>query len=256
MLLGPCRVVFERLVIKIVMMNTKLLIIDDDIDMLESIEDLLSKSFNITKATSVKEAITILDLNTPDAILVDLIMPEQDAIHLCKYIRNNSVHSTIPILVLSGCVDSEKRTECFLWGADDFIEKPFMASELIARILSKTCWKREPKKSQENSEKHCGNLVLDHKRLSVVIDKKIIDLTSFEYKLLNYFIEHKEKVLSRQNIVQDVWGGDNVSERTVDVHIFSLRSKLAGFNHEIRTVHRSGYILRGRQFQSYSSFNR
>lgn len=224
-----------------------ILIIDDEQAALENMKSLLARDFRVLTAGSTMEGIQMAKQSIPDAILTDLQMPQMDGVEMCKITRQDQTLKNTPIIVVSGVNDVHRRTECFLWGADDFIIKPYSSSELMARLLSKLRWSRQPiDEAVDETEIVCGNLILNERRYEVLVDGTRINLTNYEFKMLKYFLGERDIVLSRDLILQNVWVGSTVTVRTVDTHICTLRNKLAGFNHEIYSVHGRGYILRKR----------
>lgn len=221
------------------------LVVDDEEVIRENMSYLLSKDFRVLTASSTREALESAKLNAPDAILADLQMPDEDGLELCRRIRADKALKNIPILMISGFPDTLRRTECFIWGADDFIAKPFSTSELIARLTSKLRWNRQEIDNSIGSKVlTCGNLVLNEDRFEVLINNNRIELTNFEFKLLKYFISSVGYVSTRDIILEKVWTGSNVTLRTVDTHICTLRKKISNFDHEIEALSGRGYVLR------------
>lgn len=225
------------------MQHGTILIVDDEQDVLNSMRHLLSNTFHILTASSTEMAIEVLKTNNPNAVIADLQMSGLDGISLCKFVRTHPTHKNIPVLIVSAMTDQATRTDCFVWGADDFIAKPFSGSELIARVYSKLRWSRKPVEEADDYLK-CGNLEVNEKNLSITIDGEKIPLTIFEFRMLKHFIQKKDTVLNRDTLLQEVWEDSAVTHRTVDVHIYALRNKLSKFNYEFHTVHGVGYILR------------
>lgn len=226
------------------MIGSTLLVIDDTQEDRDALQNLLCKSFKVLVAKSGKEALEMAKTLRPDAALIDVMMPEMDGISVCKLIRNEPGLKTMPVMMLSAYGDETSRTESFLWGADDFVAKPYSGRELIARILAKLNWVRQPKSEANTSVLACGNLHMDEVRLEVKIDEKKVGLTVFEFTLLKYLVENSNRVLSREKILKDIWNGQIVTQRTVDTHIYAIRKKLLGANVEIGTIHGAGYILK------------
>jgi two-component system alkaline phosphatase synthesis response regulator PhoP len=224
-----------------------ILIIDDEQSARENLQGLLSRDFRVMTASSVPEGIQIAKEINPDAILTDLQMPQMDGVEMCKLTRKDAALKNTPILIVSGVNDAHRRTECFLWGADDFIIKPYSSSELIARLFAKLRWSRQSvEEITDGSGIICGNLSLNERRYEVLIDGNRINLTNYEFKMLKYFLTQKDTVLSRETILQNVWVGSTVTVRTVDTHVCTLRNKLQDFDHEVNSVHGRGYVLRKR----------
>jgi DNA-binding response OmpR family regulator len=221
----------------------KILIIDDDVEMLATVQELLSKNFQTFTATSGTEGSELAQRERPDLMIVDLHMPDLDGIAVCKNIRRIPELRSTPVIILSAAIDENLRTESFLWGADDFVSKPVSGRELMARVMSKLNWVRQPV-DENTSVNTLGNLRIDHRKMQVTVDDHVIELTQFEYRLLQYFLDDAETVISRERLLKDVWKDSLVASRTIDTHIYSLRKKLSDFTYMFNTVHGSGYILK------------
>jgi DNA-binding response OmpR family regulator len=226
--------------------GSTILVIDDEQENRDTLRSLLSKNFQILTASNGKEGLEIARRARPDAVIVDVQMPDVDGISVCKSIRNDPALKNMPVLMISAYGDENWRTESFIWGADDFIDKPYSGRELVARILSRLCWVREPKEMGARKVTSCGNMVVDDSKLEITVDAKPVAFTVFEFTLVKYFIENRGKVLSREKILAEVWKDEVVSERTVDTHIYTIRKKLTLWDHDLKTVHGAGYILRAR----------
>ncbi len=228
------------------MLSEQVLVIDDDVDNLKFLSELLSRRFQVVTASDGDEGYRIARMIRPDVILLDIRMPKTDGIGVCNLIRNDNDVQNTPIIILSALNDEESRTRSFLFGADDFISKPFSNKELFARIDAKL---RLFKSSIENSKEEesvirCGNLILNHDRLMATINGKLVVLTVHEFHLLVYLVKNREKVLTRSQILQALWSDSMVTERTIDTYIAIFRKKLIGFDYAIATVHGAGYVLR------------
>jgi DNA-binding response OmpR family regulator len=220
----------------------KVLVIDDERDNRELIHQILSDRFNVLMAKDGEEGILVARSELPDVILLDITMPKMDGIAVCEALRSNEATRHIPIMMITASVDLDARVQSFMTGADDFLSKPFKSKELIARVVSKIRRVEERVGSDENVG--VGNLVLNLKKLEAVIDGKAIQLSVLEFNLLKCFVQNKDRVMSRERILEAVWRDSVVSDRTVDTHIVSLRKKLSGFDHNIATIYGAGYILK------------
>lgn len=225
------------------MRSSQILVIDDEKDFRDMLRDLLSKNFTVVEAMDGHEGLRLAKASPPSLILIDMQMAGIDGIEVCKRIRQEPALKTIPIIMISGTANEASRTESFLWGADDFIAKPFSGRELLARIMSKLSWTRQPV-SKSSAQVNIGNLILDFDRLEAKVNEQVVDLTQFEMKLLHYFVSNQDKVLSREQILTDIWRECQVTSRTVDTHVYYLRKKMSDFNYEFTTVHGAGYRLK------------
>lgn len=220
----------------------KVLIIDDEPDNRELIDHILSDKFRVLSAQDGEEGLRVARSELPDLILLDITMPKLDGIAVCEALRSNEATRHIPIIMLTASSDVDHRIKSYMTGADDFLSKPFRPQELVARVVSKI--RRVEERVGKEEVIDCGNLKLDLKKLEVTIDGKVIVLSVLEFNLLKCFVQNKDRVMSRERILEAVWRDSVVSDRTVDTHIVSLRKKLSGFDHSISTIYGAGYVLK------------
>ncbi len=205
----------------------KILIIEDERDIAEAIEYNLEKEdFKVSKAydgmTGLKKAKTGL----PALIILDLMLPHMSGFDICKTLKQNSQTANIPIIMLTAKDTEVDKVLGLELGADDYITKPFSMRELIARI--KTVLKRYGKKEKvfDKSLKF-PNLEINLEKHEVKVLGKLIELTAKEFDLLHYLAKNKGRAISREKLLDAVWGIDVAIEtRTVDVHVRKLREKL------------------------------
>jgi two-component system phosphate regulon response regulator PhoB len=133
-------------------------------------------------------------------------------------------------------------TSAFDLGADDYVVKTTRPRELVARILSKI--RRIEEREEDPELITCGNLILNTRKLEATINSRPLPLSVLEFNLLRFFVANKDRVMSRQQILEGVWKDAVVSNRTIDTHMVYLRKKLVGFDHILATVYGAGYILR------------
>jgi two-component system phosphate regulon response regulator PhoB len=220
----------------------KILIIDDEPQVCDFVEDLLSFRFDVLKASEPETGLKhVLELK-PELVILDLRLRTHNGLDLCKELRSNEKTKHLPVLFYSGSDDFEAIAEAFDLGADDFISKNVRPRELVARILSKV--RRIEERTVEPDLISCGNLTLDTSKLEATVSSKVVPLSVLEFTLLKFFVLNKERVMSRASILEDVWQGSHVSSRTIDTHMVYLRKKLEGFDHSLSTVYGAGYILR------------
>jgi two-component system phosphate regulon response regulator PhoB len=226
------------------MAKLTLLIIEDE----EAIRDMLrfslpQQEFNLIDAENTAKALDILANNIPDLILLDWMLPDMNGIDFIKLIRKQDKIKDIPIIMLTARAEEDNKVMGLVAGADDYITKPFSPNELAARI--RTVLRRGIIKSPE------GEIVIDELRLnthqsSVMIGSATLNLTPIEYKLLHFFMLHTDKVYSRDQLMDYIWGQSvNLDERTIDVQIKRLRAKLKpyGYHQRIKTIRSTGYIF-------------
>lgn len=220
----------------------RILVIDDDPGILDFIEELLSFRFQILKAGDATSGLQMADTGKPDLIILDLGLENQSGHDLCRVLRKRPETKHIPILIYTGADDIENLTQAFDFGADDYVIKSARPRELVARVVAKI--RRLEEQVDEPDVVTCGNLTMNAARLEATINERTIPLSVLEFNLLRFFVVNKEKVVSRQQILEGVWKDAVVSNRTIDTHMVYLRKKLAGFSHNLATVYGAGYILR------------
>ena len=218
-----------------------LLVVDDD----ERIRNLLSQylinqGFIVSTASGSEEARNKIKLMRFDLIVLDIMMPGDDGLILTREIRSNS---QTPIILLTAKSGTESKIEGLELGADDYLTKPFSFPELMARI--KALLRRS--NANDADEINVGDISVNLREYKVTRSGKEIDIGPTEFKLLNCFIKQPRRVFSREQLLDHVWGVDNINVeiRTVDVHIGRLRKALSikGTKDPIRTVRSAGYSL-------------
>ncbi|UKH18792.1 phosphate regulon transcriptional regulatory protein PhoB [Actinobacillus pleuropneumoniae] len=175
----------------------------------------------------------------PKLILLDWMLPGRSGIQFIQYLKKSEETVQIPILMLTARSSEDDCIVCLNTGADDYVTKPFSPKVLIARIESLL-----RRTYQNNDIINIDDLILDQNAKRVTFQKKEISLSSTEYKLLHFFMTHPEKVYSREQLLDFVWGNDiYVEDRTVDSYIRRLRKSLepCGFERYVQTVRGSGY---------------
>jgi len=225
--------------------NTKMkqiLVIDDDQGILDFVDELLSFRFRVLKALDASTGLQLAETEKPDLVILDLGLQSQSGHDICRVLRARPETKHIPILIYTGSDDIENLTQAFEQGADDYVVKTTKPRELVARIISKI--RRLEEKVDEPDVLNCGNLVLHSARLEATVDDRTLPLSVLEFNLLRFFVVNKDRVMSREQILEGVWKGAVVSNRTIDTHMVYLRKKLSGFTHTLATVYGAGYILR------------
>lgn len=225
------------------------LAIDDEDHILELLKyNLENNSFKVTTCTSVEQAEEILDKQKVDIILLDIMLPGIDGITALEKFRKDNRTKAIPIILLTAKSEEVDKVIGLELGADDYITKPFSVRELIARVkavLRRNQRAEENSKSKKNSDSLTyKNLILDNESHIVMCNGEVVQLTNKEFEVLRFLMSNRGKVLTREVILDKVWGYDYFGEtRTVDVHIRYLRSKLEeyGAADYIETVRGVGY---------------
>ena len=183
-----------------------------------------------------------LKTKIPDLLLLDIMLPEEDGISILKKIRNNSRTSKLPVIMLTAKGSEYDKVIGLDSGADDYVAKPFGMMELISRV--KALLRRTSDDSSKNDELKHGNLLLSTSEHSVTVGGQNVNLTFKEFEMLSLLMQNEGKVFSRDMLLQKIWGYDFDGEnRTVDVHIRTLRSKLGSAGDYVRTVRGVGYKI-------------
>jgi two-component system phosphate regulon response regulator PhoB len=223
------------------MTQKKILIVEDEEDIREILRFVLEKAdFICFEADNIKDAyIKIIDLQ-PDLVLLDWMLPAGSGIDLARRLKRDELTASLPIIMLTAREEEADKVLGLDSGADDFITKPFSSRELVARVKSVM---RRTGGLTEHSNIHIGGLTLDSTAQRVMIKDQPISMGPSETRLLTFFMTHPERVYSRGQLLDYVWGANvYIDERTVDVHIRRLRNAL-GKQHAqfVQTVRGSGY---------------
>ncbi|GAB6047438.1 phosphate regulon transcriptional regulator PhoB [Methyloparacoccus murrellii] len=219
-----------------------ILVVEDDKPILKMLRDLLEgANIHVLTATEITEAQTLIAQSTPDMILLDWMLPDMSGTEWVKRLKRDELYAGIPIIMLTARGEEEDKVKALDIGVDDYVTKPFSPRELVARI--KAVMRRRVNFSTTGRIGSAGiELILDEHR--VQIGGKDVNLSPMEYRLLEFFITHPEKVYSRSQLLDNVWGRSVfIEERTVDVHIRRLRKTLADHDRDnvIQTVRGFGY---------------
>ncbi|MDM1544673.1 response regulator [Ignatzschineria indica] len=223
----------------------KILIVEDEIPISEMIEHFLSsQGFEVIQAFDGNEAKEILAQNPKiDLILLDWMMPQKSGIDLLKELKASRKNRHIPVIMLSARAELEDRVVGLDSGADDYLPKPFAMKELLSRINS-LLRRIDEYVEEENEIREVAGIELDLDAQRITINGELINLSAIEFRLLAFFITHIDRVYSRDQLLDHVWGIDSyVDERTVDVTIGRLRKILepTGHNKLLQTVRGEGY---------------
>lgn len=216
----------------------KLLIIEDDAGLGRGISFAFEQDgWAVLTAQTIKGGRILLEKEKPDALILDLNLPDGDGIDFCKKVRERS---DIPILMLTARDMEVDEIMGLTSGADDYITKPFSVSVLKIRLQN--ILNRRQAKTGADALLHSGELSLDTKTLHAFRGNEEIDLTMTEFRLLQYFLENKGQVLLKEQILQHIWDADGnfVEENTLSVNISRLRKKLG--ENRIRTIQGMGYL--------------
>lgn len=219
-------------------------IVDDEEDILEALSVFLKKNgYDVITAPNATVFFKQLKKKIPDLFILDLMLPDMDGYDICKRLKNDPKYSSIPVIMLSAKSEESDKIIGLELGADDYVTKPFSQKELLARI--KVIHRRNVLKTDMmSSELFDGKIKLNKENFELIIDNKKINLTTTEFKLLELLMSRKGNVLSRDKILDCIWGEDKiVIDRTVDVHIRHLRKKLGKYATAIKNIHGVGYKI-------------
>lgn len=223
-------------------MSRKILVVEDETPIREMISFVLDQNgFNAIEACDIEQALAKVHEPYPDLILLDWMLPGGTGVSLAKKLKQNEYTRNIPIIMLTARSDEDDKVKGFEAGVDDYVTKPFSPKELIARIKA-VIRRVSPTSLEEEVDFH--GLKLDPVAHRVAINGNSLDLGPTEFRLLHFFMTHTERVYSREQLLDNVWGTNvYVEDRTVDVHIRRLRKAISGEGHEdfIQTVRGAGY---------------
>lgn len=216
-------------------------IVEDD-DSIREIEEfaLMNAGHKVLGFPCAKDFYKKLDEVIPDLCLVDVMLPDESGNEIVKKLRANFMTKKLPIIMVTAKTSELDLVKGIEDGADDYIKKPFSVMELISRV--KALIRRT--EVQEIKELTLDGITINNEKHEVRVDGQIVELTFKEYELLSLFIINKGIVLSRDTIMDKVWGSDYEGEsRTIDMHVKTLRHKLSDYGTRIKTVRNVGYII-------------
>ncbi|MDD5115878.1 MAG: response regulator transcription factor [Candidatus Omnitrophica bacterium] len=224
-------------------MKEKILVVEDEKDIIKMLEyNLKKEGFKVVSARDGEDALDMAVREYPDLILLDLMLPGMDGLEVCKSLKKETKTALIPVIMLTAKSQESDKIVGLELGADDYITKPFSPRELIARI--KAVLRRSSDKEKAPEIFNSGDLSVDFAKISVNVRNRPVELTAKEFELLRTLLKAKGRVLSRDYLLDSIWGYDHAIEiqtRTVDVHVRTLRKKLRSAAKMIITVKNYGY---------------
>jgi len=223
----------------------KILVIEDNLSDQLMIRTALS-NHNLYTSKSMNESITLFEKHVFDLVLIDMNLPDGTGIELYKKLKEHPERPNTPMIFLTSNKSVEEIVAGLRVGADDYIIKPFHLAELQARC--ENAIEKSQQVQRQASNLKCANIEIDLANYEARVigpnGKMTLDLTSTEFKLLIFFIRNKDRLLNREQILQGVWGeSENLSDRTVDARVASLRKKLGSASNQLMSVHGLGYKL-------------
>ena len=225
------------------MADETILIVDDEQNIVDLARMYLEKeAFRVKSASDGATALEMIDRTPPALMVLDLMLPKVDGWEVCRRVRASRTHANLPIIMLTARDDDIDKIVGLELGADDYLTKPFNPRELVARV--KAILRRAQPAVAAESPLYVGDLVIYPARREVTVSDQPVTLRAKEFDLLLTLAQHKGIVLSREQLLDRVWGFDFAGQtRTVDVHIAHLRDKLRDSRVEIETIWGMGYKL-------------
>lgn len=218
----------------------QLLVAEDEKKLRKLMKDYFElKGYQVSEAENGQQAVNLLRKQTFDLIFLDIMMPGMDGLEACKKIRE---YTDAPILFLTALYDEETKLKGYACGADDYVTKPFSLDVLYAKAEAMV--KRyQGRVGTKQGILKATTMELDTIRRVAIIRGKEVVLASKEYEILKFFLENKEQVISRNQILDKVWGDEYFGyDRTVDTHIKKLRKTLGDAAEPLQTIYKAGYI--------------
>ncbi len=218
-------------------------VVEDDNDILE-IETFALKNSNyeVKGFTNAKDFYAAVEDKVPSLAVLDVMLPDEDGLQIVQKLRHNPMAAHIPIIMVTARTTEIDKVKGLDMGADDYLTKPFGVMELIARV--RALLRRSSEGREEKKILSLDELSMDDEKHAVYVNDKTCELTFKEYELLKMFLDNVGIVLTRENIMNRIWGTDYSGEtRTVDMHIKTLRQKLGDTGNRIKTIRNVGYML-------------
>lgn len=225
---------------------TKILIVEDEPNMVAGLRDNFEfEGYEVMSAADGAEGLARAISDSPDLVLLDVMMPKMSGLEVCKQLK--AKRPSMPIIMLTARGQEVDKVVGLELGADDYVTKPFSIRELMARV--KAVLRRSHTLPKEEDRYSFGDTEVDLKKCRVTRAGKEIEISGTEFELLKYFVIHSGEILSRDRLLEDVWGYDRYpTTRTVDAHLVRLRQKLEPNPEQPRfflTVHGTGYRFVG-----------
>ncbi len=224
------------------MKTASILIVEDEAAIRDMIQFALANTrFALLAAEDCRQAEILLHEQTPNLILLDWMLPNQSGIDFIQWLKAKPLYQDIPIIMLTAKAEEEYKIRGLNAGADDYVLKPFSPKELIARIeaVLRRGTLLTPEQTLEFKQ-----IILDTSNHTISVDKQPLQLTPNEFELLEFFLRHRDRTYTREQLISSIWGHTQyIDDRTVDAQIRRLRNKLKPFNYHqhIETIRGTGY---------------
>jgi two-component system phosphate regulon response regulator PhoB/two-component system alkaline phosphatase synthesis response regulator PhoP len=224
-------------------MSNLIAVLDDEEDIVQLVSLNLRKAgFSVEGFMDVGSFYNFIESQSPDLIILDLMLPDADGFEICKYLKKQDDFSSIPIIMLTAKSEETDKVLGLELGADDYVTKPFSPRELVARV--KAVLRRHEQKDDGRKINVGGILVIDTEKYEVTVNGEKVELTTTEFKILQLLCSKKSWVFTRNQILDHLWGDEKyVLDRTIDVHVRNLREKLGDADKFIKSVRGIGYKL-------------
>lgn len=222
----------------------QILLVEDAKDVQMIVKSILGSNYHVTVGSNSKEGLNALKEKSFSLVVLDINLPDGDGFVFCTQLRADPKHKHTPVFFLTGKNQTEDKVKAFAIGADDYIVKPLDPAEFKARVDAKIRRLSEELADQNIFEKAPFRVLLAQQKIFLVSgdSEKDLELSSIEFKLLYYFLRNENQVLSRAQILNDVWGtGIHITDRAVDTYVYALRKKLGDHSSLIESVPRVGY---------------
>ncbi|HEY0791676.1 MAG TPA: response regulator transcription factor [Chthoniobacterales bacterium] len=221
-------------------MRDTVLVVDDEPDVIDLVRYHLHRAgFEVLVAVNGQAALQAALEHRPDAIILDVMLPQMSGTEILKSLRQHPESASIPVLMLTARAGTADRIAGLELGVDDYITKPFSPREVVLRTQNLL---RRLRTAPNSALVTVDEFRLDKSNFEITVRGKRLDLTTTEFKLLAALVERRGRTLTRETLLQDVWGYENVIDtRTVDTHVRRLREKLGSAAHRIATVRGEGY---------------
>ena len=224
-------------------MGKRVLVVEDELSIQRILQyDLMQSGFIVDLASDGEEGLQKARRNSYDLMILDVMLPKRDGFSVCKELRKEE--NPVYIVMLSARDDEFDRVMGLDVGADDYMTKPFSSREVVSKV--KAIMRRKGMHHQKACTERLSyqQLILDQRRFEVLINEEVIDFTLKEYELLEFLIHHQGQALSRNLLLDRLWGYEYDGDtRIVDVHIFKIREKLKPYGIKIKTIRGIGYML-------------
>jgi two-component system phosphate regulon response regulator PhoB len=221
--------------------SPKLLIVEDEADLVRALEyNFRQAGFEVHSATLGREGLRIAAAKQPDLVLLDLMLPDLQGVEVCRLLKADPKTRNTPVIILTARGEEVDRVVGFEIGADDYVTKPFSVRELVLR--ARAVLRRGEPSGRPADVMKLGDVTIDSEAHRVHVEGHEVSLTALEFRLLRTLVQRRDRVQTRETLLNDVWGLNlNVETRTIDTHIKRLREKLGKAGSLIETVRGVGY---------------